>query len=118
MTEQEFWVFLERRGKIQMLSRNIAIDDHEIDTAAGFINCHALLPKDYDNVSEEEIVNLGDLLFQNNLKQKTKEAILILLAHQVSDMAMAILTKFNLMPDEGLKVFARFALEESLIWNE
>jgi hypothetical protein len=31
---------------------------------------------------------------------------------------MAILTKFNLMPDEGLKVFARFALEESLIWNE
>jgi hypothetical protein len=118
MTEKEFWGFLEQRGKTNMALGNIATGNIAIDAAGEFINAHALLPKDYDNLTEEEIENVGGLLFQKNIEQKTKEAILILLAHQVSDIALTILTRFNLNPDEALIYFARFALDESLIWNE
>jgi hypothetical protein len=52
------------------------------------------------------------------MMQRTKEAVLILLAHQISDAALTILTRFNLNPDKELRAFAKFALEESLMWNE
>jgi hypothetical protein len=118
MTEKEFWGFLEQRGKTNMVSGSIATGDVAMDAFGEFISGHALLPKDYDNLTAEEIENMGSLLFQKNIEQKTKEAILILLAHQISDAALTILTKFNLNPDKELIYFARFALDESLIWNE
>ena len=118
MTEKEFWGFLEQRGKTNMISGSIATGDVAMDAVGEFISGHALLPKDYDNLTEEEIKDIGGLLFQRNIEQKTKEAVLILLAHQISDVALTILTKFNLNPDKTLMYFARFALEESLMWNE
>jgi len=101
-----------------MLAGSIAASDISKDAVGEFISAHALLPKDYDNLSEEEIVNTGNLLFQKNMMQRTKEAVLILLAHQISDAALTILTRFNLNPDKELRAFAKFALEESLMWNE
>jgi hypothetical protein len=118
MIEKEFWRFLEKRGKTDMMSVSITTGDAAMNAVAGFVSGHALLPKDYDNLTEEEIVAIGELLFQMNIGQRTKEAILILLAHQVSDIALTILTRFNLNPDKALMYFARFALDESLIWNE
>lgn len=101
-----------------MILVNIATEDVTIDAVGEFISGHALLPKDYDNLTEEEIENISGLLLQKNIEQKTKEAILILLAHQISDVALTSLTKFNLNPDKELIYFARFALDESLMWNE
>jgi hypothetical protein len=118
MTEKEFWGFLEQRGKTNMILVNIASGDVAMDVAGEFISGHALLPKDYDNLTEEEIESISGLLFQKNIEQKTKEAILILLAHQISDVALTSLTKFNFNPDKELIHFARFALDESLMWNE
>ena len=118
MIEKEFWVFLEGRSKTDILSKSTVTGDVVMDAAGKFICGHALLPKDYDNLTEEEIEAIGDLLFQKNIGQRTKEAILILLAHQISDIALTILTRFNLNPDKALMYFARFALDESLMWNE
>ena len=118
MTEKEFWNFLKQKGRVDMMSGSIVTGDVAIDLVGEFLNAHALLPKGFESITEDEIGSIGGLLFQEGLKLKTKEAIIILLAHQVSDSALAILTKFNLKPDKELKGFARFALEESLMWNE
>lgn len=118
MTEKEFWSFLQQKGKADMMIGSVTTGDAAIDAVGAFINAHALLPKGFESVTEDEIESMGELLFQEGLKIKTKEAIIILLAHQVSDSALAILTKFNLKPDKELEGFARFALDESLIWNE
>ena len=118
MTEKEFWGFLQTRGRANMLLGSITTGDAAIDAAGEYISGHALLPQDYENLRGEEVEALGSLLFQKNIEQKTKEAVLILLAHQVSDAALTILTRFNLNPDETLRSFARFALDESLMWNE
>ncbi|MCK9432608.1 MAG: hypothetical protein M0R00_06590 [Candidatus Omnitrophica bacterium] len=117
MTEEGFWKFLEGRGKADMVLYSTETGDPDIDAAGEFIRGHALLPEDYNNLTERELEEMGELLFREKVKQKTKEAVLILLAHQVSDTALTILTKFNMRPDKPLVYFARLALEESLMWN-
>ncbi len=94
MTEQEFWSFFKKsceegKGK-----------------------------QDNGRISEEDIVKIGSLLFKEGVKHKTKEIIIMTLAHQPSEVALTILTKYNLRPDPGLGVFAQFALEECAWWNE
>jgi|SRR3989338_9306121 len=118
MTEREFWYFLGQRGKVQILSGSMESESCDINAAGEYMRSHALLPKDYDNLLEEDIINMGQLLFQGGIMRKTKEAIIVLLAHQVSDTALTMLTKYNLMPDKGLEIFAEIALEECLMWNE
>ena len=118
MTEKEFWGFLEQRGKMDMISGSIVTGDIAVDSVGEFMAAHALLPKDYDNLTEENIQDIGGILFQENIQKRTKEAVLILLAHQVSELALAILTRYNLRPDKEIFSFAKLALDESLIWNE
>jgi len=118
MTEKEFWQFLEQRGKTSMTSGYTITGGVAMDAVGEYLGGHALLPKDYDNLTKEEIKEIGELLFQKNVGQKTKEAVLILLAHQVSEQALAILKRYNLNPDKGLIIFAELALDESLMWNE
>ena len=118
MTEKVFFEFLNKRGRADMVLESVSAGDVAIGAAGEFINAHALLPKGYDNLPEDYIVSIGDLLFQKGLELRTKKAILILLAHQVSDTALTILTKFNLSSGSELKSFARLALDESLMWNE
>lgn len=72
MTEKEFWGFLNQRGKVQMLVGNIATGDIAIDAAGEFIRAHALLPKDYDNLSEEEIINMGGSFVSEGYRAKDK----------------------------------------------
>ena len=117
MTEKDFWSFLKQKGRADMMSGSITTGDVVIDAATAYIGGHALLPKNFESITEDEIESLGELLFQKNIELKTKEAIIILLAHQVSDSALAILTKFNLNPGMELESFARLALDESLMWN-
>lgn len=79
---------------------------------------HALLPKDYDKIPIDKIVEMGELLLSKHAKIPTKEAILILLAHHPSKEALGALKTYNKQPDEELKYFAQFALDECEMWNE
>lgn len=80
--------------------------------------CEEGSQKSYDKISEDVIAKMGDLLFEGNIQHKTKEIIIMTLAHQPSETALAILTKYNFSPDSELKFFAKFALEECTWWNE
>ncbi|MEK6727540.1 MAG: hypothetical protein AABY28_02550 [Candidatus Omnitrophota bacterium] len=94
MTEQEFWSFFKK-------------------------SCKGKKGQQEDGrVSEKDIVTIGDILFEKDVRRGAKEVIIMTLAHQHSDSALTILTKYNLNPDPGLKFFAEFALEECMWWNE
>lgn len=101
-----------------MILGSIDSENPHIQAEEKYLSGHALLPKDYDKLSEEDIISIGKLLFQVDAKYKTKEAIIILLAHQSSETALTILTKYSLMPDKELEIFAKIALDECLMWNE
>jgi len=94
MTEQEFWRCFKRSYKGKKGQQ------------------------DNGRISEEDILKIGELLFEKNVSHKAKEVIIMTLAHQLSETALTILTKYNLKPEPGLKFFAKFALEECVWWNE
>jgi hypothetical protein len=97
MTEKEFLQFLEETRKRKMAEK---------------------VPSDYDQLSEEMILDMSDLLFNKNASLETRETILFWLAHQSSKKALKTLERYNKIPDEELKYTAKFALEECEMWNE
>ena len=121
MTEQEFRAFLEglwKKGRVSQVSAVIDSNDVEVSSASGYIQGHALLPRDYDRIPEEKIIGMGSLLFMGEVSQESKKAILMILAHYPRETALAILAKYALKPDIGLEFFARMALEECAMWTE
>jgi hypothetical protein len=119
MSEKEFWEFLEaewKKGRVRQVS---AVGLGGGAFAGGeYLQGHSLLPKDYDKLSEESIIRMGSLLFQKEVGHRTKEAVMILLAHQPSEAALTILAKYNLNPEPELDFFAQLALQECAFWNE
>lgn len=61
---------------------------------------------------------MGELLFDKKANSKTKEAIMVILAHIPSKTALSILKRYNSMPDKELSIFAQIALDECEMWNE
>ena len=121
MNEREFWNFLESlqgNGRAKVVAGSIDAGKENIDAAGDYMTGHALLPADHDSLSRETIDSIGKLLFINTVKIETKEAILILLAHQPRRDALIILEKYNRNPDKKLKIFAELALDECVMWNE
>jgi hypothetical protein len=122
MTEREFWQFLERswkeNGRAAQVSGVIDSADPVLQSHGQYIGGHALLPNDYEKISEEQIINMGKLLFDRNANSRTKEAIMIILAHIPSKVALSILKKYSRAPDRGLEIFAQIALDECGMWNE
>jgi len=121
MTEKEFWHFLERawkKGRVSQVSGIIDSPDAEMQTAGEYIGGHALLPKDYDKITEEEIVRISKLLFKKGVRHKTKEAVLMILAHRGSKEALIALKNYSKLSDKGLEIFAELALTECEMWNE
>jgi len=121
MTEQEFWLFLERlwkRGRANQVTGTIDHTDFQTQPVGEYIQGHALLPKDYDKICSGDIIKMGNLLFKKEVRHETKEAIIMLLAHQSSEIALTILAKYNLAPDKELEFFAKIALDECAMWNE
>ncbi len=122
MTEKEFWQFLERqwkeKGRVPQVSGTIDTPEPELQTHSQYIGGHALLPNDYEKISEENIVSMGNLLFDKKANLKTKEAIMLILAHIPSKIALNILKRYTKMPDKGLEIFAEIALDECEMWNE
>ena len=118
MSEQEFWMYLDRLlqgGRVQPVIGAIGEADFP---GYAYLQGHALLPKDYDKISEAEIFKMGALLLQKEASLKAKEAIMMILAHQPSEAALTYLAKYALSPDRGLEFFAQMALEECAMWNE
>ncbi|MBU0571341.1 MAG: hypothetical protein KJ995_06445 [Candidatus Omnitrophica bacterium] len=121
MTENDFWYYLhaERdKGVAKVMAGGIKLGNDPGDASVDYMTGHSLLPENYDNISQERIIEIGKLLFQADIKTKTKEAILILLAHQPTRDALFFVSEYNKQPDERLKTFAMLALDECLMWNE
>lgn len=118
MSEQEFWQFLEgllAKGRVTQVIGAIGCAESQ---DCKYLHGHALLPKDYDKISEGDTIKMGSLLFESGVQLKTKEAILMILAHQPTEVALTLLARYNLNPDKELDFFAEMALEECAYWNE
>ncbi|MDP3790300.1 MAG: hypothetical protein Q8R48_07865 [Candidatus Omnitrophota bacterium] len=121
MTEKEFWLFLNGKlaqGRQEQMSVVTYSNNPQVKEAVKYIGAHSFLPKEYNNISEREIVDMGRLLLDGMAAVSTKEAILVLLAHIPSKEALNILKTYNELPEEGLKLFAQMALDECEMWNE
>lgn len=121
MTEKEFWTFLENawaaNGRESQFLMAGNANDPRVQKTVEYIKAHSLLPKDYNKVSKDKIIQMGGLLLDKNAGAKTKEAILIILAHHTSMEALDILKRYNTNPDGELKLFAEFALDECHMWH-
>jgi len=121
MSEREFWQFLEKcyeKGRAEVMTGSIDSASPVLQEAGSYMQGHAILPKDYDNFSQDDILGMGSLLFRREVSYKAKETVMMILAHQPSEVALTILARYNLFPDRGLEVFAKMALEECAFWNE
>jgi len=121
MTENEFWKFIREewaKGRIPQVSGRIDSDDSTMQEAGEYFCGHAMSPSNYDKIPEEDLKKMSNLLFQEAAVNKTKEVILIILAHQSSRFALMVLEKYCLNPDEGLEYFVDMALSECEMWNE
>lgn len=121
MNEKDFWRFMEKaceKGRAQVVSGTMNSPDPEIQAAGEYMGGHAMLPADYQNIPEEIIEGMGRLLLEGISNRRTKEAILMLLAHQESKTALNYLIEYNQAPDADLRIFAELALDECEMWNE
>lgn len=121
MSEREFWQFLEKcceTGRADAIIGSVDSDNPTLQAAGNYMQGHALLPRDYDNFRQDDILGMGSLLFRKEVSYRAKEAAIMILAHQSSEVALVILAKYNLAPDRGLEFFAKMALEECAMWNE
>ena len=71
-----------------------------------------------EKIPKSKIAEMGRLLLKKEVTPKTKEAVMMILAHHGCDEALSALKEYNKNPDEGLKFFAQFALDECEMWNE
>ena len=122
MTENEFWQFLERswkeNGRVPQVSGVLDSADPVLQSHGQYIGGHVLLPNGYEKISDGQILKMGELLFDKKSNPKTKEAIMVILAHIPSKIALSILERYSAMPDRGLEIFAQIALDECEMWNE
>ena len=121
MTESNFWDFLLKQKSMhpgEIYAVSIQNGDLGTPQAGEYLTGHALLPANYDRISLAKVIEMGKLLFMENIASKTQEAVLILLAHTPNRTALSILSKYCENPDQNLEIFAEMALQECRIWNE
>jgi len=122
MTETEFWTYLSnerKKGNANVVAGAFSRGSNgKMTQSQRYITSHAILPANYQNIPQSAILSMGELLFKKGVNYDTKEAIMILLAHQETKDAIFILNEYNLNPDEELRIFAALALDECLMRNE
>lgn len=121
MTENEFWVFLERlqaRGRVPQVSGYVDSANKLIRSEGEYFAGHSVLFAGHDMLARSIIMEMGELIVTPGVTLQAKKAILIILAHHPSKEALRALTKYNKNPDKGLEYTARFALDECRWWNE
>ena len=67
MIEKGFWEFIKKvwvEGRVSQVSGRIDIQDPDAQNAGGYISGHALLPRDYDKISKENLAKMATLLFK------------------------------------------------------
>ena len=120
MKEREFWIFLNgrlARGRMPMVSGSIDCSESQLDEAGKFMGGHSYLPDDHDRIPLEAIMDMGKLLLGGRASIRAKEAILIILAHHPSAVALNALKAYNAYPDKELRYFAEFAQQECEMSN-
>ena len=122
MTEGQFWGFLKdlwrTNGREAMMVGMVDDSDPQVQAISHYIMSHALLPRECNNIPIGTVVNMGGLLLGKGIQRKTREAIMIILAHHGSENALDALRKYNMRPNKGLEVFAEMALDECKNWSE
>lgn len=121
MGEREFWTYLGGmldKGRLDMACAIDAGGRTVLNEAEMFLAGHVYLPEGYERIPCNDIVRIGQLLFSPQVQLRTKQAVLILLAHHPSREALAILERFNAFPDMRLRIFGEMALDECRMWNE
>lgn len=115
MTEQGFWQLLEKawqKGRVSMSSMCRTGPGMLSGQVADYFSSHSLLPSDNSSIPADAITGMGKLLFDRKVKRKTKEAVLIVLAHSKEHNALFFLKQYAGRPDKDLSIFAKMALEE------
>lgn len=121
MTENEFLDFLEMKlkiGRVPQLSGYVDSFDPAIQNTGKYIGGHSVLFEGHQTLPTKMVIEMGKLLLNRNVLLKTKEALLVILAHHPSREALNALSLYNVDPDENLRYFARIALDECEMWNE
>ncbi|MDD5174022.1 MAG: hypothetical protein WC419_01370 [Candidatus Omnitrophota bacterium] len=121
MTEKEFLNFLEmksKNGRVPQLSGYVDSYDTAIQEAEKYTGGHSVLFEGHQMLPIKMVVEMGRLLLNRDVLLKTKEALLVILAHHPSKEALNVLSLYNIDPDEDLRYFARIALDECEMWNE
>ena len=112
---EELTKFLEigkAQGKTAMLT---FIDDPkspEGKAATEYVKSHSLLPRNYEETTEEEIGESGRELLRSETPIRKKKKILMLLAHLGVYESFQILKQYRADPDPDLKVWADMAFDE------
>ena len=122
MTEAQFWKFLKEvlwqvHGRESMMAGRIDTPDPGMQAVGHYLMSHAILPKNCDRIPVEFIAGMGGLLLEKGIQHKTREAIMMILAHHGSNAALSTLRMYNMRPDKGLELFAGMALDECKSWN-
>jgi hypothetical protein len=100
------------QGKTAMLTFVDDPDGPEGKAAAEYVKSHSLLPRDYEETTEEEIAENGVKLSSSETPIRDKKRILMLLAHLGVYESFQILKQYRSDPDPELKVWADMAFEE------
>lgn len=120
MTERDFWLYLNSaltRGREALISGTVDTSDPQERQMCNFITGHSFLPEGYDKIPLDKIMGMGLLLISKAANRRTKEAIMILLAHHPAEEALLALKAYNAKADRGLEIYAQMALDECEMWN-
>lgn len=122
MTETQFWKFLKGvlwqvHGREPMMAGRIDDSNPAVQAVGHYLMSHAILPKDCDRIPVEFIVVMGRLLPEKGIQRRTREAIIIILAHHGSNEALCTLRMYNMRPNKGLEVFTGMAVDECEGWH-
>jgi len=99
-------------GKTPFITIIDDINSPEGQAVQDYINSHDLLPPNYQDTTEDEIVANGARLFDSATSIADKKKILMLLAHQGVYESYKILKEYNQNPDAELTFWAKMALDE------
>jgi uncharacterized protein YecA (UPF0149 family) len=100
------------QGKTAMLTFVDDPDSPEGRAAAEYVKSHSLLPRNYEETTEEEIAENGKKLLSPKTPNRKKKEILMLLAHLGVYESFQILKQYRANPDPDLKVWADMAFDE------
>ena len=111
----EFSDFLEiarASGKTTFITMVDYPNSPDAKAAEEYINSHHLLPRNYNDTTEEEIEERGSKLFDPKTSINEKKKILMLLAHLGVYESYRILKRYQENPNPELRFWAKMAFDE------